>query len=120
MTSTRETNTLSTHVLDTSFGVPARGLRVVLERVDEHGEVEVVGTGVTDAEGRLRDVAGADGALSKGVYRLRFDTGHYFAHHERATLYPEVAIVIRIDGDAQHYHVPLLLSAYGYTTYRGT
>jgi 5-hydroxyisourate hydrolase len=107
MTSTRDTSTLSTHVLDTSFGVPARGLRVVR-------------TGVTDAEGRLRDVAGADGALSKGVYRLRFDTGHYFAHHERATLYPEVAIVIRIDGDAQHYHVPLLLSAYGYTTYRGT
>jgi 5-hydroxyisourate hydrolase len=120
MTSTRETTTLSTHVLDTSLGAPARGLRVVLERVDEHGEVEIVGTGITDDDGRLRDVAGGDGSLREGTYRLRFDTGHYFAHHERETLYPEVAIVIRVGASVQHYHVPLLLSPFGYTTYRGS
>ena len=120
MTSARETSTLSTHVLDTSMGAPARGLRVVLERIDEHGEVAVVGTGVTDNDGRLRDIAHGDGALTQGTYRLRFDTGHYFSHNERDTLYPEVAIVIRVEASIQHYHVPLLLSPYGYTTYRGS
>ena len=120
MTTTRETSTLSTHVLDTSLGAPASGLRVVLERIDEHGEVSVVGTGVTDGDGRLRDIAGGESALSPGTYRLRFDTGHYFAHGERETLYPEVAIVIGIGAGVQHYHVPLLLSPFGYTTYRGS
>ena len=113
-------STLSTHVLDTSLGTPAPGVRIVLERIDEHGEVSVVGTGVTDADGRLRDLAhGADG-LRQGTYRLRFDTGHYFAHGERETLYPEVAIVIVIGATAQHYHVPLLLAPFGYATYRGS
>ena len=120
MTSTRDASTLSTHVLDTSMGAPARGLRVVLERIDEHGEVEVIGTGITDNDGRLRDFATGDSSLTRGTYRLRFDTGHYFAQHERETLYPEVAVVVRVGGDVQHYHVPLLLSPFGYTTYRGS
>ena len=120
MSSTRDASTLSTHVLDTSLGAPASGLRVVLERLDEHGEASVLGTGVTDRDGRLRDFAGGETTLRAGRYRLRFDTAQYFAHGERETLYPEVAIIIGVGAAVQHYHVPLLLSPYGYTTYRGS
>lgn len=120
MSSTKETSTLSTHVLDTALGLPARGLRVVLERIDEHGEVTSLGAGTTDDDGRLRQVLAAGAELTAGTYRLRFDTGPYFGAASRDTLYPEVAIVFRATDTVQHYHVPLLLSPFGYTTYRGS
>ena len=120
MTSTKETSTLSTHVLDTSLGAPARGVRVVLEWIDEHGEVSSLGAGTTNDDGRLRDLPPGGGLLHEGTYRLRFDTAAYFAASSRDTLYPEVTIIFRVTGDVQHYHVPLLLSPFGYTTYRGS
>ena len=120
MTSQRETNTVSTHVLDTGLGTPACGIRVVLERIDEHGDVSSLGTGVTDEDGRLRHLLAPGTELVNGTYRLRFDTASYFAAAQRDTLYPEVTVVFRVTGATQHYHVPLLLSPFGYTTYRGS
>ena len=112
--------TVSTHVLDTTTGTPARGVRVSLERVQEHGEGDVLGSGVTDNDGRAKNLLGAGRTLGLGVYRLRFDTDAYFARDGRATFFPDVSITFRVGDDPQHYHVPLLLSPFGYTTYRGS
>jgi len=95
-------------------------MRVSLERVDAHGDGTVIGAGVTDDDGRARNLVGAGKTLDEGIYRLRFDTAAYFAASSRDTLYPEVTIIFRVTGDVQHYHVPLLLSPFGYTTYRGS
>ena len=111
--------TITTHVLDTSTGMPAQGVRVSLERVMQHGEGEVIGSGVTDSDGRAKSLLGSR-SLAEGVYRLRFDTDAYFARDRRATFFPDVSITFRVGKDAQHYHVPLLLSPFGYSTYRGS
>jgi len=105
-------STLSTHVLDTALGRPAAGVRVTL--LNSHGAA--IGSAVTDGEGRARDFTGT---LLSGSYRLRFDVAAYFRESDRECFYDEVVVSIRIDG-AGHYHVPLLLSPFGYTTYRGS
>ncbi|WP_248965240.1 hydroxyisourate hydrolase [Sphaerisporangium perillae] len=105
---------LSTHVLDSSSGRPARGVAVRLLR----GE-RVLGAGVTDDDGRLRDWL-PDGEPGRGVHRLVFDTGAYFAACGVAAFYPEVVVTFSIDDPAAHYHVPLLLSPFAYSTYRGS
>lgn len=110
-------STVTTHVLDTGRGRPAAGVQVSLERVTS-GRAERVGGGTTDADGRIRDL-GPEG-LEAGTYRLVFGTGDYFARSGQETLYPEVTIPFSIAADGGHYHVPLLLSPYGYTTYRGS
>lgn len=109
---------LSTHVLDTSLGRPASGVAVRLE-VREGEGWRVVGEGATDADGRLRTLLGSE-PLRKSVYRLTFDTGSYFAAGSRETFFPEASIVFEIHDPAQHHHVPLLLSPFGYSTYRGS
>ena len=109
---------MTTHVLDTAHGRPAAGMRVTLEAQDGDGWT-VVGGGVTDADGRLRDLV-ADGAWpGAGRYRLTFDTGAYFRDRGEAAFYPEVAVVFTVAAD-EHHHVPLLLSPFGYSTYRGS
>jgi 5-hydroxyisourate hydrolase len=120
-------STVSTHVLDTSVGRPAGGVAVLLERVrDANGDPSIdqreatLGAGTTDKEGRLKDFVSAGQSLGEGTYRLRFDVNEYFARHLASTFFPEVVIVFRIDAPDQHYHVPLLISPYGYSTYRGT
>lgn len=113
-------STLSTHVLDTAAGTPARGVRVSLEHVLQHGEGDVIGSGVTDDDGRAKNLLGAGRALAEGIYRLRFDTDAYFARDGRTTFFHDVSITFRVSGQPQHYHVPLLLSPFGYTTYRGS
>ena len=105
--------TLSTHVLDTSRGRPAVGLRIALE--SETGEP--VADAVTDSDGRAPHLA--TGTLAAGTYRLRFDTGAWFAEQDVAGFYPEVVVAFVLAGD-EHFHVPLLLSPYGYSTYRGS
>ncbi len=100
---------ITTHVLDTAKGKPAAGVRVTLLR-DDH----LLFDGATDADGRAR-VLDAE-RVQPGVYRIRFDTGAY----EPGGFFPEATIVFRIDDVAQHYHVPLLLSPFGYSTYRGS
>ncbi|HEX8472557.1 MAG TPA: hydroxyisourate hydrolase [Pyrinomonadaceae bacterium] len=111
---------ITTHVLDTSRGRPASGLAVVLEmQTDEH-DWRIVGRGATDDDGRLRNLLPDDVSLEAATYRLRFDTGGYFSSQNLAGFYPEVAIIFRVHDAAQHYHVPLLLSPFGYSTYRGS
>ena len=102
--------TLSTHVLDTGRGRPAAGVPVRLERADGDAWAGVA-EGVTDADGRLRDWV-PDAAWGSAVYRLVFTTGGEF--------FPEVSVVFRVSEPERHHHVPLLLSPYGYTTYRGS
>ena len=112
--------TLSTHVLDTSLGAPAAGVRVWLEAIAPDGSSSPMATGVSDGDGRLRDFAGTIPTLPAGTYRLRFDIGAYFRATNREGFFPEVVIVFRVTSGTSHYHIPLLVSPFGYTTYRGS
>ena len=107
-------STLSTHVLDSARGRPAADVGVRLESATR---VELA-VGRTDADGRIGDLV-ADG-LSAGSYRLVFDTAGYFAATGQRGFYPEVAIAFTIADPAEHYHVPLLLAPFAYSTYRGS
>jgi 5-hydroxyisourate hydrolase len=100
---------LSTHVLDAARGRPARGVPVRLDRRDGDGWHRVAG-GRTDDDGRVRDLPPPE----EGIYRLVFDTADY------SDFYPEVSVVFTVTDPAEHYHVPLLLSPYAYSTYRGS
>jgi 5-hydroxyisourate hydrolase len=102
---------ITTHVLDTSRGRPAAGVPVVLERAVD-SSWQAIGRGTTDADGRARDLLSS--APEDGRYRLTFDTGAY------SRFYPEVAVTFEVEGGEDHYHVPLLLSPFGYSTYRGS
>ncbi|MFZ5467929.1 MAG: hydroxyisourate hydrolase [Myxococcota bacterium] len=110
-------STLSTHVLDTSTGRPAAGLSLRLEAREGQGWKEL-GRGQTNADGRLKDLA--PGPLPPGVYRLTFDTAGYFRAQGKQGFYPEVTVMFDIAAANEHYHVPLLLSPYGFSTYRGS
>jgi 5-hydroxyisourate hydrolase len=105
---------ITTHVLDATAGRPAAGVAVTLATLAG----EVVATGVTNDDGRVADL-GPD-ALEAGDYRIDFGTGDYFAGQGQATFYPEVSITFSIDAEQGHYHVPLLLSPFAYSTYRGS
>ena len=107
---------LSTHVLDAVSGQPAVGVPVALARRTGDGW-RPLGDGVTDADGRLRDLA--PGGLDPGVHRLVFATGEYFAATGQTGFYPEVTVAFTVTED-RHYHVPLLLSPYAFSTYRGS
>lgn len=111
---------ITTHILDISSGFPARGVSVTLERQTEDMVWEVIGKGVTDEDGRLRDLLDSNAILPTGNYRLTFDTETYFARRQIEGFYPQVTIVFIVRNTAQHYHVPLLLSPFGYSTYRGS
>ena len=111
-------STITTHVLDTSVGRPAAGMEVHLDR-RAGDEWERVGRAETDADGRARSLVRDGQSVPAGVYRLTFDTGAYFARSASPTFYPTVMILFEID-DGQHYHVPLLVSPFGYSTYRGS
>ena len=111
---------ITTHILDVSRGKPAAGVHVALARRDDEKQFADLAHGVTDTDGRLRDLLKDAEALRPGVYRLTFDTGAYYAQSGVEGFYPEVAIVFEIREAAEHYHVPLLLSPFGYSTYRGS
>lgn len=106
---------ITTHVLDTARGRPAAGVPVRLEQAGT-----VLGSGQTDADGRLRDLLPPDAPLAPGIYRLVFDTGAYFHRQDVDAFYPLVSIDFDVRDGGQHYHVPLLLSPFGYSTYRGS
>ena len=108
---------VTTHVLDTARGCPAAGVPVVLER-EVDGRWEPVGHGTTDADGRAGDLSTS--APELGRHRLTFDTGAYFGGLGAAAFYPEVTVTFVVERSAEHYHVPLLLSPFGYSTYRGS
>jgi len=112
-------STISTHVLDTALGRPAAGVAVTLEHLDAKRAATLAGFGTTDDDGRLRDLPPGGQLLAVGEYRLRFDVGAYFAASGRESFYPSVTVEFRIAGEG-HYHVPLLVSPFGYSTYRGS
>ena len=110
---------LTTHVLDTRLGRPAAGVAVILEKLDLQGDWEQLGSGVTKADGRSGVLLAKD-AFTVGSYRITFFTGPYFQQQQVEHFYPSVTVEFEITDPAQHYHVPLLLSPFGYSTYRGS
>ncbi|MDB4982671.1 MAG: transthyretin [Myxococcales bacterium] len=113
---------LSTHVLDVALGQPARGVAVRLDALPsaaEGGGTVILASAVTDDDGRVPDLLGG-AALEAGVYRLTFQTGAYFKATARPSFYPRVQVTFEVTTPAQHHHVPLLLSPFGYSTYRGS
>jgi 5-hydroxyisourate hydrolase len=111
---------ITTHILDTSKGRPASGVLVVLEIRSNEGDWKVIGHGITDVDGRLKELLPPGTPLTQAAYRLTFDTGAYFSAQMVESFYPEVSIVFNVREAAEHYHVPLLLNPYGYSTYRGS
>jgi 5-hydroxyisourate hydrolase len=110
---------ITTHVLDTATGLPAAGITVILE-MRQASEWSPVGRGVTDATGRLMTLT-EDRPVLPGTYRLTFDTGDY--HRDQGLgmpFFPEATVTFNVHEVAEHFHVPLLLSPYGYSTYRGS
>ena len=109
---------VSTHVLDITRGKPAAGVPVRLEK--KTGELFApVLTATTDADGRVKELV-PEGQLEIGIYRITFDTGAYFTAQSTEGFYPEATIVFQVRDSEAHYHVPLLLSPFGYSTYRGS
>ncbi len=111
---------ITTHVLDTNRGRPANGVRVELEARDSSGSWRQIGHGTTDGDGRLRTLMPDGVPVEPGAYRLTFDTGEYFARRGVAAFYPRVTVEFTTAAGEAHYHVPLLISPFGYTTYRGS
>ncbi len=110
---------ITTHILDTALGSPAGNVAVSLDR-NVDGTFVSVGNGFTDSDGRLKTLVPAGAALEPGVYRIRFETGAYFAAKKQQGFYPYVEVVFQLTAPGGHYHVPLLLSPFGYSTYRGS
>ena len=108
---------VTTHVLDAVYGRPATGVAVVLESASGSGWAAVA-QGLTDDDGRVGDLGPVD--LAPGTYRVRFDTGAWFAARGTAAFYPEVVIPFTLADPMAHYHVPLLLSPFAFSTYRGS
>jgi 5-hydroxyisourate hydrolase/2-oxo-4-hydroxy-4-carboxy-5-ureidoimidazoline decarboxylase len=115
---------VTTHILDTSLGCPARGVTIRMERQTASGSWCPLATGSTNSDGRVTDLLPGfyDTArlFTAGIYRLTFDVAGYYAGLEQDCFYPDVVIAFRVVDPTQHYHVPLLLNPYGYSTYRGS
>jgi 5-hydroxyisourate hydrolase len=110
---------ITTHILDVSIGKPAAGVRVTLSRVSGASR-STLGSGVTDADGRLRDLLAQGETLQAGTFELVFETGDYFARRGERPFHPRITVTFDVTDGSQHHHVPLLLSAFGFTTYRGS
>lgn len=110
---------ITTHVLDVSLGKPAAGIAVVLSRQPDGETSTEVARGTTDGDGRIADLL-PPGPPEAGRWRLDFAVGEYFAAQGRPSFYPAVSVIFEIAEAAGHYHVPLLLSPFGYSTYRGS
>ena len=110
---------LSSHILDISKGMPASGVPIRLEKMGEDKKTwSVIEEKVTDANGRISDFLSSEKADNKGIYKLTFLTADYFNSQNTNSFYPFIEVVFEIK-DSKHYHVPITLSAYGYSTYRG-
>ncbi len=110
---------ITTHILDTSKGKPAKKVTVHLEKPNKDDSWENISSGLTDKDGRITNFLPDDEILEPGIYRLVFETSSYFSKQGVWGFYPSITIIFEIR-DSQHYHVPLLLNPYGYSTYRGT
>jgi 5-hydroxyisourate hydrolase len=115
-----EMKRISTHILDLVQGQPSPNVPVRLERQESPGTWHVLATARTDHDGRCAQLLPDGTDLSPGVYKLAFDTGSYCREQETDTLYPAVEIIFQVREGQSHFHIPLLLSPNGYTTYRGS
>jgi 5-hydroxyisourate hydrolase len=111
---------ITTHVLDIAHGRPAAGVAVLLERRDATGAFCEAGRGTTDADGRVKTLLAPGAALAVGTWRLTFETGAYFWAAGVTAFHPTISVTFDVADAAQHHHVPLLVSPFGYTTYRGS
>lgn len=110
---------ITTHILDTGNGKPATGVPVSLDfKVDEN--YTRLGEGITDADGRVKTLLSNDHKFLKGIYRINFATAKYYEKLGQETFYPEASIIFEVKNIDEHFHVPLLLSGFGYSTYRGS
>lgn len=111
-------NPLSVHVLNLENGLPSPEVRVTLEQLQPDGWLPL-NEAVTNEQGRISELFPAGKALSSGTYKVTFKTGDWFAQQQASSFFPEVPVIFEVDGQVDHYHIPLLLSPYGYSTYRG-
>jgi 5-hydroxyisourate hydrolase len=109
---------ITTHILDTTKGRPAENVQIILY-ADTNGNWMEVARGRTNEDGRIKDLLPGEKILDKGIYKLRFETRDYFGKQSVETFYPFIEIVFDLSS-SEHYHVPLLLNPFGYTTYRGS
>ena len=110
---------ITTHILDTSLGRPAVGINVYLY-VSSEDQWRQIGAGKTNTDGRVGKLTDQQTPLDAGSYKLKFEIDDYYRNREINAFYPYIEIVFQISGDGQHYHVPLLLNPFGYSTYRGS
>ncbi len=111
-------SSITTHVLDTSKGKPATGIKIILFRNEDEEWITVAG-GATNNDGRITDLLEKNAVPAAGIYKLKFETREYFDKDGIETFYPFVEIIFEIK-DKEHYHIPLLLNPFGYSTYRGS
>jgi 5-hydroxyisourate hydrolase len=110
---------ITTHILDTRLGIPAAGVRVHLEQADSQGGWRLVGSAVSGKDGRISDLPEVDPTFSSRC-RLRFETGAYFESQRVECFFPQIGVEFELSPSAGHCHVPLLLSPFGYSAYRGS
>lgn len=113
-------NPITTHVLDTARGYPAEGIEAVLEISEYSGDWKFLGKGTTNLDGRIDDLLAKGTKLSPGTYRLTFDVAPYLESKGDDSFYSSIPVVFTVSKTDAHYHVPLLLSPFGYSTYRGS
>lgn len=111
-------NPLSVHVLNLQDGLPSAGVNVTLEKQDGT-RWAMLNSAATNEQGRITGLYPEGQALEKGIYRVTFKTGEWFSAHKTSSFFPEVPVIFAVDGTVAHYHIPLLLSPYGFSTYRG-
>ena len=112
-------NPLSVHVLNLENGLPSAGVSVTLEQ-QVGDQWQSLSEGVTNQQGRITELFPADRSMKPGEYRVVFKTGDYYKKAGRETFFPEVPVIFQVKQADQHYHIPLLLSPYGFSTYRGS
>lgn len=112
-------STITTHILDTARGTPAEGVEIILFSQNDQ-DWQKIGSGKTDSDGRVKDLYKDRPNLTAGTYKMHFNTTLYFSATGDTLFYPYAEVVFIIDKNDQHYHIPLLLSPFGYSTYRGS
>ena len=111
---------ITTHILDTALGCPAVGVHISLHCLNGDSRRTLIGAGETNSDGRVPELCAQKMVLAAGSYCVHFATAAYFEGLGGEAFYPHVDVVFTIAGDGRHYHIPLLLSPYGYSTYRGS